>query len=308
VSWTQVRVVVDGEAAEAVAEALRPFAYGGVSLEQTATEGAPDRTVDLDSGVIVPELDPWVTVSIYLPLQEDTPAKRRRIEEVLWHMGRLYPIPGPTFRTVGEEDWADAWKQHYAPIRIGERLHICPTWETPALQPGDILLLMDPGMAFGTGLHPTTRMCLEVVEERVRPNMSVLDLGTGSGILAIAAARLGAGPVLALDIDGVAVQAARENCALNQVTDQVRVRPGSLGDLSPDQNWDLVLLNILAPTILQFFQEGLVQHVRPEGMLILSGIIEEQAPQILTAMEENQLSLVEQRQVKDWVTLVGRRR
>jgi ribosomal protein L11 methyltransferase len=308
VSWTQVRVVVDGEAAEAVAEALRPFAYGGVSLEQTVAEGAPDRAVDLASGVIIPELDPSVTVSIYLPVQEDTPATRRRIEEVLWHMGQLYPIPAPTFRTVIEEDWADAWKQHYAPIRIGERIHICPAWETPALQPGDILLLMDPGMAFGTGLHPTTRMCLEVVEEHVQPSMSVLDLGTGSGILAIAAARLGAGPVLALDIDGVAVQAARENCLINQVADRVEVQLGSLDDLGPGRGWDLVLLNILAPTILLFFREGLVQHLRPGGILVLSGIIEEQAPQILAAMEQNHLSLVERRQVKDWVTLVGRRR
>lgn len=306
-SWTQVRVVVDGEAAEAVAEALRSFAYGGVSLEQTAAEGAPDRAIDLDSGVIIPELDPSVTVSIYLPVREDTPAKRRRIEEVLWHMGRLYPIPEPTFHAVMEEDWANAWKQHYAPIRIGERIHICPAWETPALQPGDILLLMDPGMAFGTGLHPTTRTCLEAVEEHVRPNMSVLDLGTGSGILAIAAARLGADPVLALDIDGVAVQAARENCLINQVTDEVEVQLGSLGDVDPDRSWDLVLLNILAPTILQFFREGLVQHIRPEGMLILSGIIEEQAPQILATMRQNRLSLIERRQVKDWVTLIGRR-
>lgn len=307
-SWTQVRVVVDGEAAEAVAEALRPFAYGGVSLEQTAVEGAPDRAVDLNSGVIIPELDPSVTVSIYLPVQEDTPATRRRIEEVLWHMGRLYPIPEPTFHAVMEEDWADAWKQHYAPVRIGEHIHICPAWETPALQPGDILLRMDPGMAFGTGLHPTTRMCLEVVEENVRPGMSVLDLGTGSGILAIAAARLGADPVLALDIDGVAVRAARANCAVNQVTDRVEVRLGSLGDLGPDLNWDLVLLNILAPTILQFFQEGLMQRLRPDGMLVLSGIIEEQAPPIVAAMEQHHLSPVERRQVKDWVTLVGRRR
>lgn len=305
-SWTQVRVTVDGEAAEAVAEALRPYAYGGVSLEQSAANGAPDRAIDLETGVIVPELDPWVTVSIYLPAGEDTPTRRRQIKEVLWHMGCLYPIPEPTFRAVAEEEWADAWKQHYAPIRIGRRIHICPAWETPSPRPGDVLLMMDPGMAFGTGLHPTTRMCLELVEAYVHPHMSVLDLGTGSGILAITAAKLGASPVLGLDVDDVAVKAAQENCLTNKVGDQVEVRQGTLGDLDPRATWDLVLANILAPTIVQFIREGLVRHIQPGGLVILSGIIEEQAPQILDAMEQSHLSVVERRQVKDWVTLVGR--
>ena len=306
-SWTQVRVLVDGEAAEAVAEILRPFSYGGVSLEQAAADNAPDREVDLSSGVITPELNPWVTVSIYLPARDDSPEIRRRIEEVLWHLGQLYPIPSPTFRTVKEEDWANAWKQHYTPIRIGQRVLVCPAWETPRPRPDDILLVMDPGMAFGTGLHPTTRMCLEIVEERVQPGMSVLDLGTGSGILAIAAARLGARPILALDSDEIAVEAARKNSSINKVSDDIQVEKGSLGLLDPDRAWDLALVNILAPIILKFFQDGLARHIRPGGTIVLSGIIEEQAPELLDAMEKSQLSLIERRQVKDWVTLVGRR-
>ncbi len=305
-NWTQVSVDVDGEAAEAVAEALRPFAYGGVSLEQVVDDTAPPGEVDLSSGVIIPELDDWVTVSIYLPTQDDTPERRRRIEEVLWHLGQLYPIPGPTFRSIPEEDWANAWKQHYAPIRIGQRLLICPAWETPDPQPGDLLLLMDPGMAFGTGLHPTTRMCLEIVEEWVQPGTSVLDLGTGSGILAIAAAQLGAGPILALDRDEVAVEASGKNCIINGVADAIQVQQGSLDTLDPQQSWDMALINILAPIILQFFRDGLVQHIRPGGVIVLSGIIEEQAPEILAAMEQNHVTLIKRQQVKDWVTLVGR--
>jgi len=296
--WTQVSIVADGEAAEAVAEVLRPFAHGGVSLEQAAADLRPDAAY--------PELDEQVTVSIYLPAHKDSPAKRRRIEEILWHLGQLYPIPAPIFRVVQEDDWANAWKQHYASFRIGQRILICPAWERVQPRPDDILLLMDPGMAFGTGLHPTTRMCLEEVESLARPGISVLDVGTGSGILAIAAARLDAGPILALDTDEVAVQSARQNSITNGVADVIEVQRGSLADL-PAQAWHVVLVNILAPVILQLFEGGLASRVRPGGMLLLSGIIEEQAPQVLAAMQEHQISLIRRRQIRDWVTLLGRR-
>jgi ribosomal protein L11 methyltransferase len=298
--WTQVSIVVDGEAAEAVAEALRPFAHRGVSLEQTAGDLSPDASL--------PVLDEQVTVSIYLPRQEDTPARRRRIEEIIWHLGQLYPIPAPTFRPLREQDWANAWKQHYAPFRIGRRFLVCPAWQKVLVPPGQILLLMDPGMAFGTGLHPTTRMCLEEVEQRVCDGVSVLDLGTGSGILAIGAALLGASPVLALDNDEVAVQSARRNCGANGVAEAVCVRHGSLADLDPAKTWEVVLVNILAPVIVQMLEEGLSQVVRPGGLLILSGIIDNQAPEVEAAMDRAGIALEGQRQIKDWITLIGRRR
>jgi ribosomal protein L11 methyltransferase len=184
---------------------------------------------------------------------------------------------------------------------------VCPAWEKTDAHTDDILLLMDPGMAFGTGLHPSTRMCLEAVEELVRPGMSVLDLGTGSGILAIAAARLAASPILALDTDLVAVQAARQNCARNGVGEAIQVTQGSLADLQPDRQWDLALVNILAPAILQLLEDGLGEQVRRGGLLVLSGIIEEQVPEILHALRQHDITLVKQVQMKDWVTLWGQR-
>ncbi len=298
-NWTRVSVQVDGEAAEAVAEMLRPFAHGGVSLEQWAA----DLSVDAPE----PVLDEQVTVSIYLPAKEDTPAVRQRIEEILWHMGQLRPIPAPAFSTVCEEDWANAWKRHYTAFRIGRRLLICPAWEAATPRPDEVVLLMDPGMAFGTGLHPTTRMCLEAVEEQAHPGISVMDLGTGSGILAIAAAKLGAGPILALDTDDVAVQAAIQNCANNDVADVVQIQRGTLGDIAPGRTWDLVLVNILAPVIMQLLDGGLEGVVRPGGKIVFSGIIEDQSPEIQAGMERVGIQLDEQRQVKDWVTLIGRR-
>ena len=296
-SWIQVTARVDGEAAEAVAEALRPFAHGGVSLEQSAA--------DLSPAASRPRLEDEITVSIYYPAAEDSPGRRQRIEEILWHMSQLYPIPAPAFETVQEEDWANAWKQHYRPLRIGRRLFICPAWETAAPRPDELVIKMDPGMAFGTGLHPTTQMCLEALEGRVRPGMDVLDMGTGSGILAIAAALLGASSVLALDTDEVAVQSARHNCVLNGVSDTVLVRRGSLADLDPNQGWDLILANILAPVIVDLLAGGMAAHLRPGGPVVLSGIIEDQAPEVEDALCREGLLLLERLQIKDWVALVA---
>jgi ribosomal protein L11 methyltransferase len=222
-------------------------------------------------------------------------------------MSQLYPIPAPSFRAVQEEDWANAWKEHYKPLRIGRHLVVCPAWETVDRRPGDILLRMDPGMAFGTGLHPTTRMCLEVLETRTLSGMDVLDMGTGSGILAIAAARLGARSVLALDTDQVAVESAGENCALNDVAESVVVRRGSLADLEPFHQWDLILANILAPVLIEMLRDGVAAHLRPGGAMVLSGIIEDQTSEVEAALESQGLVLLERLQINDWVALLADR-
>jgi ribosomal protein L11 methyltransferase len=158
-------------------------------------------------------------------------------------------------------------------------------------------------MAFGTGLHPTTQMCLAALEEKVRPGMRVLDLGTGSGILALAAAKLGAGEVLALDNDPVAVAVAQENAQRNGVAETVTVAPGTLEQASGD--YDLVVVNILAKIIITLAQEGLAERVRPEGWWIAAGIIEDQTSQVVAALKTARLRVTEQRQITDWVTLIG---
>lgn len=299
--WLEVSVTTDGEAAEAVAEALRPLAYNeSVALEQLAAPGSPE------SGALEPE----VTVKIYLPGDEDTPAVRQRIEETLYYMGRLYPIPAPVFRQLEEKDWANAWKEHYAPFRIGQRLWIQPSWITgSAAQPGDLVLTLDPGMAFGTGVHPSTQLCLQALEERVQPGMTVLDVGAGSGILSIAAALLGAGDgqgggILAVDTDRLAVAASRENAARNGLT--LDVRQGSLADAPPGP-WDIVVVNILAPVIVEMLQHGLLGYVAPDGWLLLSGIIDEQLPAVEAALSAAGGRLHQQRQIRDWVGLVAAR-
>ena len=300
--WLEVSVVTDGEGAEAVAETLRPFACNdGVVLEQLGDENNPAHDA----------LETAVTVKIYLPEAEDTPQLRQRLEEILYHLGRLYPIPPPTFRRLQEEDWANAWKAHYHPFRIGKKIWIRPSWvETSEVadngdfaQPNDVVLVLDPGMAFGTGLHPTTQMCLQALEQIVTPGSSLLDVGTGSGILSIAAAKLGAGEIRAFDTDALAVQTTHENAAQNGIG-TIQIHQGVLADV-PLSTWDIVVVNILAHVIVALLDnDQLLNYVTPGGKLILSGIIEEQLGAVETAVHQADGQITEKIQVRDWVCLI----
>lgn len=300
--WLEVSVITDGEAAEAVAEVLRPFAYqDGVVLEQLGD------VHDLDPNA----LESTITVKIYLPEDQDTPALRHRVEEILYHMGRLYLIPPPTFRKLEEEDWANAWKAHYHPFRIGQRIWIQPSWlnsdeqkqANSDLQPDDVVLILDPGMAFGTGTHPTTQMCLQALEQIVQPGMAVLDVGTGSGILAIAAAKLGAQKIWGVDTDNLAIKTAVANAHQNDIH-SFNAWQGSLSSVH-DRAWDVVVVNILAPVISALLRDdGLMTYVTPNGRLILSGIIDEQADDIETAVAQAGGYILQRLTVRDWIAFV----
>jgi ribosomal protein L11 methyltransferase len=206
---------------------------------------------------------------------------------------------------VVEEDWADAWKERFYPMRVGKSIVVKPTWREFEVAPGDVILELDPGMAFGTGLHPTTQMCLLALEERIEPGMCVLDLGTGSGILALAAAKLGAAVVLAVDTDPVAVTAAQENVQRNGVAERVTVIRGSL-DYTTD-TYDLLVVNILAKVIVALAEEGLAERVKPRGQWVAAGIIEPQVGEVVAALEAAGLQVTAQRQISDWVTLIGKK-
>ncbi|NHZ72354.1 MAG: 50S ribosomal protein L11 methyltransferase, partial [Aquificales bacterium] len=269
--WLEVSVITDGEGAEAIAEALKPFAHQeSVVLEQLG---------DMDDHLEPDALELAVTVKIYASEERDTPEYRQRIEEVIYQYGRLYPIPPPTFRKLEDQDWANAWKEHYHPFRIGNKIWIQPSWleieeesdDVEGVRPDDVVLTLDPGMAFGTGLHPTTQMCMRAIETVVKPGMTVLDVGTGSGILAIAAAKLGADRLLAFDTDGLAVKATAENTKKNGVAEQISLFQGTL-DQVEEKGWDVVVVNILAPVIIKLIQQdGLLSYMGENGRLILSG-------------------------------------
>lgn len=300
--WLEVAVQTDGEGAEAVAEALRPFAQdGGVVLEQLGDESNPDPDA----------LETAVTIKIYISSEKDTPARRRRIEEIIYHLNRLYPIPPPTFQEIKEQNWANAWKAHYQPFRVGKKMWIQPSWiEQNAsadgpykVQPDDMVLVLDPGMAFGTGSHPTTQMCLAALAELVTPGKRILDVGTGSAILAIAAVKLGADFVLGMDIDETAVRTAQENAELNQVNSAITIRQGTLTDVA-ETGWDIIVVNILAPIIINLLEnDGLLDYVTLDGYLILSGILVEQIEGIKAAVERGNGRLIHRQIMGDWVAL-----
>lgn len=301
--WLEVSVECDGEAAEAVSEVLQPLAHGnGVVLEQRGDLSAEEEGA----------LEPQITVKIYLPGDKDTPELRQGIREAIYYLGRLYPIPEPQFRKLEDKDWAEAWKEHYHPFRVGKRLWIQPSWQEAGegLQADDVVLTLDPGMAFGTGLHPTTQMCLQALEEYVQEGMRVLDVGTGSGILAIAAARLGAVEVLAIDTDPLSVEATVENAAQNGVADRIEVRQGTLSDLShiQAQGWDIVVVNILAPVIISMLEnDALLEYVAPQGYLLLSGIIDTQSEAVQSTLQAAGGRVDGTLTIRDWVALVARR-
>jgi ribosomal protein L11 methyltransferase len=321
VSWLELSVEVEPEAVESVGELLAKEGYnGGVVIDQPIIPGLDGPEYTYDSTALV-------TLRTYLPLDEHAEESRSRIEQALWLLGRLRHVGPLRVKQLEEQDWASAWKQYYSIQRIGTRAVVVPSWLEYEAQPDDLVLRLDPGMAFGTGLHPTTQLCVGALERHVRPNTSVLDLGCGSGILAIVAAKLGAQPVLALDTDPIAVDATRENIAINGVADQVRTAVGSLGGGTAMGHWlypsekdaalasgietvpagevtfDLIVANIIA-RVLAALAEDLKAALVPGGVLISSGIIIDREHEVVEAFAAAGLEPRERHQEGDWVALV----
>jgi ribosomal protein L11 methyltransferase len=300
--WIEITLDADGESAEVIAEILQRYGHQGVAIEQAGFDlemwedelPAPERLL----------------VRAYLPADERAESAKQALEEALFQLGRLYPMPTPRYAEVDDQDWAEAWKVHYNPLRLGRKIFIRPLWIQEFGEPGDVVISLDPGMAFGTGTHPSTQLVLEAAEDlcEAYPNAQVVDLGCGSGILAIGAAKMGAKQVIAVDTDPIAVQATHNNADANGVLDQLVIAEGSLEWLQArGQQYDLALVNILAKVIILLCGQGLGQIVKPGGVAVFGGIIEEQAAEVESALRATGLEPYKRRQVTDWVVIEARK-
>jgi ribosomal protein L11 methyltransferase len=303
VNWLEVSLTVNGELAEAVADVLARFAYSGVMMEQGVT-----YTDEEDAGTPTGP----ITVRAYLEMNDQIEETRQKLEESLYYLGRIQKLPPASYKQIADQNWMEAWKQHYKPILIGERLVIVPAWmDSP--DPNRIPIKIDPGMAFGTGTHPTTQLCLELMEKAMvdvglsNNEIRVIDVGCGSGILSIAALKLGATSALGVDIDAGSIINARENANSNQVGAELALEVGSVQEILEGRfalrQASLVLANILAPVIVRLFDAGLAELVAENGVIILSGILQEQEQNVVEAAQAKDLRVEERRQMGDWVAL-----
>ena len=304
-AWLELAVEADVEAVEVVSEILGRAAPGGTSVEPAF------ELVDEGLGARLDPTRPAI-VRAYVPARDRAAADRAvaEVAEALGHLQAfgLRPIGEVRTRLVHEADWADAWKAYFPVMRIGRRLVIRPTWRRHRRRDDDIVLALDPGMAFGTGLHPTTRLCLEGVEALADRGLlagaRVLDVGCGSGILAIAALKLGATAAVGLDTDPIAIEATLANARRNALVRRLRVRLGSLPSGEP--GFDVVLANLIAG-LLVALAPALHAELRPGGSLLASGIFVDREAEVASSFEAVGLSIVDRTAEGEWVALEARR-
>ena len=302
-SWLEIACDVPEEHSDVVADYLTNLTGNGVCVDNLC--------VDAFSTSEIPD-SVRVVIKAYLPADSDSAAQMHELKSFLAELSNRHPsafFAPPTLSAVNAEDWSSSWKVHFKPLRVGKRLLIVPTWEDAAELPGDLVIRIDPGMAFGTGGHETTRLCLELLESVMESGPllnipSLLDLGTGSGILAMAASLLGAGRILALDIDPDAVEVARENLVLNQMSDLIECGTSPLEALT--ERFDIILANILAEELVRL-APYLTERLLSGGALILSGILAEKESLVRKGFASQPLKYVRTACAGEWVAMLYRK-
>lgn len=309
--WSELSIHTTNEAVEAVSNILHEAGASGVVIEDSDELGREREDLFGEIYSLNPDDFPvdGVRVKAYLA---ETSFLLETVEEIKLAINNLSNFDIDlghnvvSVQEVDEEDWATAWKKYYHPVKISNRFTIVPTWEDyERVNTDELIIELDPGMAFGTGTHPTTVMCLQALEKTVQTDSSVIDVGTGSGVLSIGAAKLGASKIHALDLDEVAVRSAIENIALNKVDHIVRVTHGNLLD-NVDEQADIVVANILAEIIMTFTDDAFT-IVKEGGLFITSGIIATKKDDVRESLQHAGFEIEEVMMMEDWVTIISRK-
>ena len=311
--WIELTVHTTTQGAEVVSDALMLSGATGTMVEDRADIPDPDKPNgywEIIDPKLIESLPEDVQVHAWFEPDATFQERLQALRSQLDMNRRLAPevdLGTLAIDTVNvkDEDWSEVWKQFYKPFRAGRSLVVKPTWEPYDAKPGDRVIEIDPGMAFGSGTHETTGMCLELLEEAVHGGERVIDVGTGSGILAIGAALLGAKDVLAIDIDPTAVKVARENVAHNHLEQTITTLEGNLLE-KVDAQCEVCVANIIADVICMF-AAPLNDHIVPGGLFICSGIIKEREQDVTDALLAAGYSILEIRRKGEWVAMISRR-
>lgn len=310
-NWTEVKIYTTTAGIDPLTGSMLDLGLQGFMIEdaQDFDEFLHDTTPRwdyVDQAVMEKMKDCETCVTIYVA---DNPQGMEELMQVRQILARLkaqdpdgkYGRLELEMKDVDEEDWSNAWKKYYHPVQVGEHLVVCPSWEAYDRQPDDVVLTLNPGMAFGTGTHDTTRLCMELLEKYITPQDTVLDVGCGSGILAITAALLGANKIIGCDIDEVAVKVAGENAALNGVQDRIAFHQGDLTS-QVEGSFQIICANIVADVIIRLSEDA-GRYLAKDGIFITSGIIDTREQDVLNALEQNGFQVIERRTSGGWVAL-----
>ena len=308
-NWTEVTIKTTTEAVEAISNILMEERCGGVMIEDPK-DFLFQKKNELDWDYVEEEVfnksgQDGVLIKTYIPEERNV---LELIETVKARIALLpsfgLDIGSVSLSNVNESDWANEWKKYYKPTKVGKKIVVKPSWEEYEKQEGDLIIELDPGMAFGTGTHETTSMCIRELENYVDETKTVFDIGCGSGILAIAAAQLGAKEVVAGDLDEVAVKVSKENCEINNVSDKVVVKHGSLFEVV-DSKADVIVANIIAD-IIKILAKDVSKFLKDDGVFISSGIILAKIDEVCEALEENGFEIVKVERLGEWSAIVSK--
>lgn len=310
--YIEVQVTTTTEASDAIYNMLVEAGAAGVVIEDPndfIMLNTDEKSWDYVEQELVETLGTDVRVKGYFPYEQFNDEKLKQIQSRVNQLDEFGLDKGKgtvTTRDVYDEDWANAWKKYYKPVKAGERIVIKPTWEEYQAQEGDLVIEMDPGMAFGTGTHETTVMCIKLLEKYVTPDSVVFDVGSGSGILGISAAKLGARHVECVDIDNVACRVAKENAEHNNVVDKLVVKCGNLLDVV-NEKADLIVANIIADIIIGFTEDAWKALV-PKGIFISSGIIKDRRDEVLKKISSSGFEVLEVMEMGEWCAIAAGRK